>query len=386
MTINTKRYAYCTLITQASYLAGVVVLAHTLRKHNSPYPLIVLYTDTLSAAALRVLELEAPRTNLILHPVPHLLPKGPVSLIAARFADTWTKLRVFQLYEIGPNAYDRICYLDADMSIFNNPDHVFDTPLPASESSPTTSDWIAANHACVCNLDGDVWASKEWNKENCAYTLLAGPDSSPTPVTPDSRPTHHLLNSGMFLFSPSEDLWERMLNYFNNEAPLSTYLFPDQDFLADFFRNRWVSVGWEFNAIKTMKYWHENIWRDDRVVVLHFIVDKPWTKRVSEDGTAGYLGKDGVTHGWWWSQWEDWASTRDKEVIKAIPIAKAPGATEEHERTADEVLMDAIGSAVQAMASNRAVQAVAGVLGIKVDQEATAETDRSKEEVSKAVK
>jgi hypothetical protein len=32
-----KKYAYTTLITRGSYLAGVIILAHTLRKHGSQY-------------------------------------------------------------------------------------------------------------------------------------------------------------------------------------------------------------------------------------------------------------------------------------------------------------------------------------------------------------
>jgi hypothetical protein len=37
-----KKYAYTTLITRGSYLAGVIILAHTLRKQGSRYPLVVL--------------------------------------------------------------------------------------------------------------------------------------------------------------------------------------------------------------------------------------------------------------------------------------------------------------------------------------------------------
>jgi inositol 3-alpha-galactosyltransferase len=119
-------YAYCTLITRSSYLAGVLILAHTLAKYKSSYPLIVLYTDTLPASSVRALELEAPHSNLILHHVEALLPRENVHvhLIAERFADTWTKLRVFELYKL--DNYDKICYLDADMILRRNMDHIFD--------------------------------------------------------------------------------------------------------------------------------------------------------------------------------------------------------------------------------------------------------------------
>lgn len=349
-------YAYCTLITRSSYLAGVVVLAHTLKESGSAYPLIVLYTDSLPQSSLQVLQTESSKSNLILRPVSALLPRKNVHvhLIAERFADTWTKLRVFQLHEL--KAWDKLCYLDADMIIRKNMDHVFEKQLP-------DTDWIAANHACVCNLDKDVWAPDDWTKENCAYTAVNHPQAlqNPTPVTPDSRPTWHLLNSGMFLFKPSSELWDKMLDFFNTTPLLGEFKFPDQDFLAEFFRNKWMSLGWQFNALKTMRYWHENIWRDDEVVCLHYIVDKPWARRVSEDGVAGYLGRDGTTHTWWWDEYESWRQERAKQgeneelEIMRNHVAKPVG--DEGEESED---MKAIGSQVQAFANNKKTDSTDG--------------------------
>ncbi|KAF4548111.1 Glucose N-acetyltransferase-like protein 4 [Elsinoe fawcettii] len=344
MASEPDQYAYCTLITRASYLAGVVLLAHSLKKHSS-HPLIVLYTPSLPASSIRALELEASKSNMLLHRTEALLPRENihVNLIAARFADTWTKLRVFQLHETYPQ-YKRICYLDADMLIFRNPDAIFSLDLP--------SDWIAANHACVCNLDSDPWAPSDWTAPNCAYTPLSHPDAltSPTPVTPSSPPTHHLLNSGFFLFTPSPSLWSSMLHFFNSTPLLAEFKFPDQDFLAEFFRNKWRSVGWQYNALKTMRYWHENIWRDDEVVVLHYIVDKPWAKRNKEDGTAGYLGRDGETHAWWWRTWGEWVAEgqegEGRETVRVVAEQTDSGG----ELSRD--LRD-IGGEVQALAGNK---------------------------------
>jgi len=59
-----------------------------------------------------------------------------------------------------------------------------------------------------------------------------------------------------------------------------------------------------------MKQWHTNIWRDSKVRALHYIVDKPWEKRVAADGIGGYLGRDGQTHMWWWDIWEEYRRER----------------------------------------------------------------------------
>ena len=298
--------AWVTLLTRASYLPGVITLAHTLRKHSTAYPLVVLITPTLPEACLRALELESQRNPLlVVHPVEPLLPSGPVTLIAARFEDTWTKLRAFELI-----TYDTCVFLDADIAIYGNMDDVFETQLPDNY-------WIAANHACVCNLDHDSWAPENWNADNCAYTPLEHPSAleAGTPVPLDEEPphTHCLLNGGLFVYHPSPALWDSMLDHFNTSKELSTYQFPDQDFLARFFLHRWRPLSWKYNALKTMQQWHPNIWRDEEVRGLHYIVDKPWERRVASDGIGGHLGRDGKTHRWWWDVWEEWVGARNEE-------------------------------------------------------------------------
>lgn len=116
-------------------------------------------------------------------------------------------------------------------------------------------------------------------------------------------------------------------------------MFPDQDLLGHLFSpNKWIKLPWYYNAIKTFRYWHGNFYTDEEVRVLHYIVDKPWNrrpKRNNEEETErsgrvyeGDLGRfeevwkeeemgkypeivapameaDGVTHGWWWEEWEE---------------------------------------------------------------------------------
>jgi inositol 3-alpha-galactosyltransferase len=311
-------FAWVTLLTRASYLPGAILLAYSLDKHASRYPLLILTTPSFPSSILPALERECSLTNTSILPIQSLSPppeNKPSSLIASRFEDTWTKLRVFELYEHG---YEKLVFLDADMLVLRNMDVLFDYALPGR-------DWIAANHACVCNLDRDSWAPEDWKKENCAYTDLK-PGSPATPVPePESttgKRTHTLLNSGMFIFTPYEEQWKDMLKFLHHDSRVKDFLFPDQDFLAEYFRGRWRSVGWQYNALKTMRYWHDNMWSDEEVKNLHYIVDKPWSRRVGSDGVAGYLGRDGVTHQWWWDEYERWESermlNREREILDLV--------------------------------------------------------------------
>lgn len=300
------KHAWVTLLTKQSYTPGAITLSYSLSKVSSLYPLVVLVTDSLEESSVEALRLEAKHSNLIVKVIePLVLPNGQKgTLIAERFADTWTKLRAFELFE-----YDTCCFLDADITVYRNMDEIFDLALPDKS-------WIAAAHACVCNLDHDDWAPDAWKKENCGYTNLRHPSAleSGFPVPSDLAPPHTwaLLNGGVFLYKPHEELWEAMHHFFLTSPNLRSFQFPDQDFLAEFFRGTWLSLPWKYNALKTMKQWHPNIWRDEEVKGLHYIVDKPWQKRLASDGIGGHLGRDGGSHKWWWEVYREWRDQRSE--------------------------------------------------------------------------
>ena len=311
---------WVTLLTKPSYLPGVIILAYSLSVQKSKYPLVVLVTPSVPNSSLRALKLESRQNPLILiQQVELLLPPGNRKLtgVAQRFEDTWTKLRAFEL-----TSYEICIFLDADITIYQNIDELFETPLPGS-------DWIAALHSCVCNLDHDPWAPDNWNRSNCAYTPLTHPSALrkaiPTPENEGPPHTHALLNGGVFLYRPSRQLWTQILDYFNTSPDLHNFQFPDQDFLAAFFVHRWRPLSWQYNALKTMRQWHTNIWRNDEVRALHYIVDKPWQRRIASDGIAGHLGRDGETHSWWWAVYQRWRSSRQRpDVISILDELMAP--------------------------------------------------------------
>ena len=309
-----EKPCWVTLVTKASYLPGVIILAHTLDKHDSNYPFVVQYTSSLGEAAIAALQAEGKNHGRIVPmEVDLLLPREGqenTGSVAERFKDTFTKLRAFEVYQLG---FTQAAFLDADMAVFRDPDGIFDTELPRR-------DWLGANNTCCCNLDKDPWAPADWIKQNCPYTSLRGPlDVVPIP-RPTDRPTYRSLNGGLFIFYPTAELWDRLLQFFNSTDKLKTYQFPDQDFLADFFRDRWQPFSWKYNAIKTMRYWHPRVWSDQELVILHYIVDKPWERPVSDKGVAGHLGRDGVTHQWWWDIYEGWVQLRSKSNEEVVVV------------------------------------------------------------------
>ncbi|KAF2159872.1 glycosyltransferase family 8 protein [Zasmidium cellare ATCC 36951] len=294
-----NKRAYITLVTRASYLAGVVILAHTLEMRGSKYPLIVLYTDSLTDAALLALDIEAKKSNLILKKCELLIPgeQHDLDIAVPRFEDTWTKIRVFEQFEDG---FETLCYLDADMIVFKDMDTVFDG------ASELPKDHIRAVHDCICSPDREEWTPDHHCPENCPFNSAAYPGDLMTFNKEHLQRICRVFNSGMFVFHPNKALWEDILDYFTTNPFLGMFKFPDQDFLISYFTDKWAGLLWTYNAVKTMAYRHEKLWDKNEIVCLHYIVDKPWAKRIGPDGVAGFKGKDGETHSWWWDEYEAW--------------------------------------------------------------------------------
>lgn len=83
--------AWVVLLTSSWYLPGVVILAYSLQKVRSKYPLIVAVTLSLPKEAVNALV----ELGLDVKVVESLRPKIKVPVVAHRFEDTWAKLVVF---------------------------------------------------------------------------------------------------------------------------------------------------------------------------------------------------------------------------------------------------------------------------------------------------
>jgi len=222
--------AYATLLTKTSYLPGVLVLEHTLRSVGSEYALIVMATPALPAEARDILAQRGIGVVNIqsLQPRPGL---HTLSVDDARFADTWTKLRAFELTD-----YDRIVLLDADMIVMQKMDELMELSL--------ANDEIAAAHVCACNPRKLTHYPADWVPENCAYTPLTHPTSltAPTQITHDSPRPYSQLNSGLVVLNPSTELAQAVYNHLDTSPLVPIWSFPDQDLLSDFFQRKMETV------------------------------------------------------------------------------------------------------------------------------------------------
>ncbi|KAK4158537.1 nucleotide-diphospho-sugar transferase [Chaetomidium leptoderma] len=300
------------LITNDSYLPGLLTLAFSLRRVGSKYPLVALHTGSLPDKTLDALSAR----DIPLQRVPDLGPLPPPSSSTSdgdgsndwyandpRFRQCFTKLAVFAL-----TGYARVVLLDADMLVRRNMDELFEIALDGENRL------FAAAHACLCNPLHLAHYPRTWTPPNCAYTLQqqTNPDLAQTSGGPAASGMG-LLNGGLIVLSPSSrraqnnndndndvddddergeeeekekqpEIYSQITAFLHDrtKATPARLPFADQSLLSDLFRDRWVALPYVYNALKTLR-WEavhgggRGIWRDENVKNVHYILTpKPW--------------------------------------------------------------------------------------------------------------
>lgn len=267
---------WTTLITNTKYLPGLLTLEFSLRKAGSKYPLVVLYTDTFEDEGHVALDAR----GLYKMRIEYLLPTAHKDYSKeVRFYDCWSKLQPFSL-----TIFERVVQLDSDMVVVRNMDELMDIPL-----SPENGVFAAA-HACVCNPYKKPHYPKDWVPDNCAYTHYK-------PVSPPAGHEEHahvygpsatfglgICNGGLQVVEPRESDYAKILKALQAPSRTDHYEFADQSLLSDVFEGRWVPLSYKYNALKTLRSIHADIWDDDEVKNVHYIITpKPWDVRDKEN-------------------------------------------------------------------------------------------------------
>lgn len=298
-------YAYVTLLTQTSYLAGVLVLDQSLRSVGSKYPLVVMVTPSLPDDVRAVLRKRRIRTR----DVDSLQPPDRNHSLAEhdiRFADTWTKLRGFELVE-----YERIVLLDCDMIVLKDMDELMTLDLP--------DDHIAAVHVCSCNPRILKHYPKDWKPNNCAHGSVKYPTAPPPSITDKSPRPYTQLNSGTVVLNPSSSLSKKIFDFLYERGRVAEWIFPDQDLLSEYFKDRWRPISWYYNALRSLYTVHPVIWSEHEIRCLHYIfADKPWrSRKMPSTSEAGF----DVMNRWWWERFDrlgETMSSNDPEGWKLV--------------------------------------------------------------------
>ncbi len=142
-------YAYITMVTSKNYLLGLVAMYLSLKSTGTQIPLYAMLPQRLVEDEARTIA-ELERTGIKILQYDHSV-EIPQQLIEKnnnnghfRFNYTFDKLLIFGLTQ-----FEKIVFIDADMFVLQNLDHLFAFPhmsaVAAGRSYPGNQNWIDLN-------------------------------------------------------------------------------------------------------------------------------------------------------------------------------------------------------------------------------------------------
>ena len=137
---------FVTLLSSPEYFKGVIVLADSLKKVDSKYPFLVLMPFDFKENNDRILQILSNKNiEFKVLEKSFILPeRNSKYMHSRRWVHTYDKLQVFGLTQ-----FKKVVFLDSDILVVRNIDHLFDKPhltfAAASEQVSGCEDWNMPN-------------------------------------------------------------------------------------------------------------------------------------------------------------------------------------------------------------------------------------------------
>ncbi|KAG9449829.1 hypothetical protein H6P81_009794 [Aristolochia fimbriata] len=244
--------AYVTFLAgNGDYVKGVVGLAKGLRKAKSAYPLLVAVLPDVPEEHRQILTSQG---CIVREIQPIYPPENQIQFAMAYYVINYSKLRIWDFEE-----YSRMIYLDADIQVYENIDHLFEE---------ADQGCFYAVMDCFCEK---TWShSKQYSIGYCQQC----PKKVKWPAEMGSPPPLYF-NAGMFVFEPSRLTYESLLDTLRITPPTP---FAEQDFLNMFFEKTYKPIPLVYNLVLAMLWRHPENVELDKVKVVHYCAagSKPW--------------------------------------------------------------------------------------------------------------
>ncbi|CAN6169297.1 unnamed protein product [Urochloa humidicola] len=250
---NNKRRAYVTFLAgDGDYWKGVVGLAKGLRRVRSAHPLVVAVLPDVPEEHRRKLRAQGCVVREIQPVYP---PESQTQFAMAYYVINYSKLRIWEFVE-----YERMVYLDADIQVYENIDHLFDLD----------KGHFYAVMDCFCEK---TWSHTPQYKIGYCQQC---PERVSWPEQELGPPPPPYFNAGMFVHEPSLGTAKDLLDALVVTPPTP---FAEQDFLNMFFRDVYKPIPLAYNLVLAMLWRHSDKVGDlDKVKVVHYCAagSKPW--------------------------------------------------------------------------------------------------------------
>ncbi|KAL1208913.1 Galactinol synthase 10 [Cardamine amara subsp. amara] len=286
---NDGKRAYVTFLAgNLDYWKGVVGLAKGLRKVKSAYPLVVATLPDVPEEHRQILVAQG---CIVREIEPVYPPENQEGYAMAYYVINYSKLRIWEFVE-----YEKMIYLDGDIQVYSNIDHLFDT----------LSGYLYAVKDCFCE--------RSWFKTlqyKIGYCQQC-PEKVMWSVESHGPPPPLYFNAGMLVFEPHLDTYEDLLRTVQVTTPTS---FAEQDFLNMYFRNIYKPIPPTYNLVLAMLWRHPECIDLDKINVVHYCAkgSKPWRYTGEEENMDREDIKMLVKK--WWEIYED-SSLDYKNFVK----------------------------------------------------------------------
>nr|AGT50333.1 galactinol synthase 5 [Populus trichocarpa] len=277
-TTDLQKRAYVTFLAgNGDYVKGVVGLARGLRKVKSAYPLVVAILPDVPEEHREILESQG---CIIREIEPLYPPENQTQFSMAYYVINYSKLRIWEFVD-----YGKMIYLDGDIQVFDNIDHLFEKP----------TGYFYAVMDCFCEK---TWSTTpQYQIKYCQQC----PEKVQWPLEMGSPPPLYF-NAGMCLFEPKLETYFDLLETLKVTTPTS---FAEQDFLNMFFRDVYQPIPPVYNLVSAMLWRHPDKFDLDKVKVVHYCAAgaKPWRYTGKEENMDREDIKVLVKK--WWEIYED---------------------------------------------------------------------------------
>ncbi|GAA0138225.1 glycosyltransferase [Lithospermum erythrorhizon] len=277
--LSLPRRAYVTFLAgKGDYWKGVVGLAKGLREVKSAYPIVVAVLPDVPEEHRHILI----NQGCIIHEIePVYPPQNQTQFAMAYYVLNYSKLRIWEFMECS-----KMVYLDGDIQVFDNIDHLFDLP----------DGYLYAVKDCFCE---ETWSHTPQYKIGYCHQCpekVQWPEEELGP-----RPPLYF-NAGMFVFEPSLSIYHDLLNTLKDVPPTP---FAEQDFLNMYFKDMYKPIPNVYNLVMAMLWQHPENVELNKVKVVHYCANgsKPWRYTGKEENMDREDIKMLVNK--WWDIYDD---------------------------------------------------------------------------------
>ncbi|XP_030549515.1 galactinol synthase 2-like [Rhodamnia argentea] len=260
------------------YVKGVVGLAKGLRKAKSAYPLVVAILPDVPAEHRQIL---VDQGCVVREIEPVYPPENQTQFAMAYYVINYSKLRIWEFVE-----YSKMIYLDGDIQVFDNIDHLFDME----------DGYFYAVMDCFCEK---TWShTPQYAIGYCQQC----PDKVRWPGAELGPPPSLYFNAGMFVYEPSLATYNDLLSTVKITPPTP---FAEQDFLNTYFGKVYRPIPNVYNLVLAMLWRHPENVELEKVKVVHYCAagSKPWRYTGKEENMEREDIKMLVKK--WWDIYED---------------------------------------------------------------------------------